>query len=223
MSQEQRRNFMKQMAIGASASLIAGNAIAARVTPREIEGPFYPITPQDDKDMDLTQVQGKSGIAKGQIIEVFGRVVDQEMNPIKGATLDLWQANTYGKYTHPKDTSEQPLDENFQGWAVIQSGDDGRFKIKTIMPGVYAIAPKRLRTPHIHFKVNKEGFKPLTTQMYFENHPVNEIDEIIARRDPKNTELLLAKRMSKSNDAIDRYQFNIVLGPATAETQKKKS
>ena len=78
-----RREFIKSAALGSMGGLLISQTFGAQaggkmLTPREVEGPFYPITPQKDKDADLTQVEGKVGRAKGTIIDIFGQVFDQE-------------------------------------------------------------------------------------------------------------------------------------------------
>lgn len=206
-SYNQRRQFIKTTLAGAATTVFASNATAIEVTPREMEGPFYPITPQKDKDADMTRVAGKSGVAKGQIIEVYGQILDQHGDAIAGATIDWWQANSYGKYHHPHDDSEAPIDENFQSWAIIQSRDDGKFRIKTVMPGAYPLGAPQQRTPHIHLKVSKLGYESLLTQMYFPNHPLNEKDGLFKRRTKQEQTLMTAKETETEH----HYLYNIVL------------
>ncbi|MCF2857592.1 protocatechuate 3,4-dioxygenase [Pseudoalteromonas sp. SMS1] len=212
MKPTERRSFIKKLAIGTSAAVIGAKVQAQDITPSEMEGPYYPITPLDDKDADLTRVKGKSGVAKGEIIEVFGQVLDQNLNPIEGVTVDLWQANTYGKYHHPHDPNPKPIDENFQPWAILKSGSKGDYKIKTIMPGLYPIeGTDMIRTAHIHFKISKNGYKSLLTQMYFPNHPANADDPLILERTEKETALMTAKKLKDSPEGIPQYQFNFII------------
>lgn len=207
-----RRNFIKKLVIGTSACVVGTKIQAKEITPSEMEGPYYPITPQDDKDADLTRVKGKSGVAKGEKIEVFGQIMDQNSNPIEGVTVDLWQANSHGKYHHPHDPNPKPLDENFQPWAILKSGAKGEYKIKTIVPGIYPITGTDMkRTPHIHFKISKNGYKSLLTQMYFPNHPANAADPLIMDRTKKETELMTAKKIKQLPNGITQYQFNIII------------
>jgi len=207
MESMKRRSFLKQSLLGSVATLVATGAQAQMSTPRDAEGPFYPITPQKDKDADLTRVSGKTGIAKGTIIEISGQVLDTELNPIEDATIDLWQANSFGKYHHPHDSSEAPIDENFQSWAIIQSGSQGKFKFRTVMPGAYPLGAKDQRTPHIHIKVGKHGYEPLLTQMYFPDQPLNETDGLYQRKSKEQQKMMTAQRQGGDN----QYLYNIVL------------
>jgi protocatechuate 3,4-dioxygenase beta subunit len=212
MKSIKRRSFIKGLAAGTSASVFATGLHAKQTTPEEIEGPFYPITPQKDKDADLTRVKGKSGVAKGEIIEVYGQILDQNANPVEDATIDIWQANTFGKYHHPHDENPKPIDENFQSWAIIQSGTDGLFKMKTVMPGEYPIPDSTwVRTPHIHFKVGKLGYIQLITQLYFPNHPLNARDPLIINKTPEETEQMTAKLVTDDSADTPRYRHDIVI------------
>lgn len=201
-----RRRFMKMASLG---SLFAFGAKAQQIpSPKQIEGPFYPTYEQKDKDFDLTKFKGSQRSAKGTVIEVFGRVLDLQGKPIENATVDLWQANAAGRYRHPHDDNSAPLDPNFQGWAIVPSGKNGEFKFKTILPGAYPIGKKRLRPPHIHFKVSKKDYHELTTQMYFPGQDLNKKDNLLQRLSKKEQDLLIAKKIEGK---IPRYEFNIYL------------
>jgi len=202
-----RRTFIKSSVLGTVAGVVSGCTQAAMSTPGEVEGPFYPIMPQKDQDADLTTVAGKNGTAKGKVIEIVGRVLDTELKPVEGVTIDLWQANSFGKYHHPHDTNLAPVDEHFQAWAIIQSGSEGRFKFKTVMPGAYPLSRSQQRTPHIHFKIGKNGYLPLLTQMYFPNHPLNKQDALFRRKSAREQEMMTAKVSGTGN----LYQYDIVI------------
>ncbi len=207
MGYNKRRSFIKNALAGSLTGLLVTNSYAKALTPKEVEGPFYPITPQKDKDADLTKVKGKMGTAKGQIIDIFGQVLDQNANPIENVTIDLWQANSFGKYHHPHDHSTAPIDENFQAWAILQSGKEGRFKLKTVMPGAYPLGSEDQRTPHIHLKIGKNGYAPLLTQLYFPNHPLNIKDGLFKSKSAKEQAMMTAKETSQPN----QYLYNIVI------------
>ena len=133
-----------------------------------------------DHDMDLTVIKGKRGHAQGELIHLTGRVLNNQGEPVKGARIEVWQANTHGRYAHPTDINPAPLDPNFQGYGVQVTDGEGRYRFKTIKPGAYPINPvnaTNIRPPHIHFDVL--GTKDrLVTQMYFPDEPLNEQDII---------------------------------------------
>lgn len=180
-------------------------------TPRQTEGPFYPVREQPDKDWDLTQIEGRAQQAKGEIIHVQGRVLDTRGAAIADASVEIWQANTWGRYHHPRDTNNVPDDPDFQGWGQIRSGDKGQYAFKTILPGSYPAAPGWTRPPHIHFKVAKAGFAALTTQMYFPGEKLNADDLILQNLPAAQQPLLIAKRQGNTNNSEPVFVFNIVL------------
>jgi len=149
-------------------------------TPMQTVGPFYPVLRPLDDDMDLTVLKGKRRPAQGKLIHLTGRVLDSRGEPVKGARIELWQANAHGRYAHPADINPAPLDPNFQGFGVQVTDREGRYRFKTIKPGAYPINPMNpanVRPPHIHFDVLGSRTR-LTTQMYFPNEPLNETDVI---------------------------------------------
>jgi len=163
----------RDLIVAASALVLPYRALAAnlRATPANAEGPFYPPNKPADVDADLTQVQGHADRAKGTILFVTGRVVDIKGAPLRGAVLEVWQANAFGRYVHPSDPETSGrVDPDFQGYARLATDDDGMYRIKTIKPPPYSG-----RTPHIHFIVASQR-KRLTTQMFFEDEPMNDRD-----------------------------------------------
>lgn len=179
-----------------------------RPTPPETKGPFYPVTAQKDKDFDLTRIAGHAEMANGRVIEVIGQVRNSSGAPIEDATVELWQANAAGRYRHPRDSNAAPLDPNFQGWAVVPSGHDGGFRFKTIFPGAYPAGPDWTRPPHIHFKIQKEGYATLFTQMYFPGDPLNDSDLLLNRKSEADRKLMVSARTDAEQET---YRFNIVL------------
>ncbi|WP_435418859.1 hypothetical protein WAB17_04700 [Parerythrobacter aurantius] len=175
-----RRNFI---IAGGSATVAAPLAaqdllkVLERSTPPQQLGPFYPTVRPLDQDADLTRLQGSTGVASGELLDVFGVVTDHDGNPIAGATLDLWQANAVGRYIHGGDQREElPLDPNFQGSALLTTDAQGRYRFRTIRPGVYAFGGVP-RPRHIHFDIKSRQVR-LTTQMYFPGEPENALEDI---------------------------------------------
>ena len=212
MKTSSRRTFLKTSFTGwlLGLSLFAKGNISPKLnpTPPETAGPFYPITPQKDKDFDLTHVDGKSNVATGQIIWIEGMVLDTSDKPIEDASVELWQANAAGRYNHPYDSNSAPLDKNFQGWAIGPSGEKGQFRFKTIMPGAYPASSSWMRPPHIHFKISKQGYVDLITQMYFPDNPLNERDRLLSRKSAEEQNLMIATRIGKDPE---KFSYRLIL------------
>ena len=131
-----------------------------------------------ETDADLTRLTGHAGRAKGEVIDVSGRVLDRNGIPVKGALLELWQANAAGRYAHHGDTHNAPLDPDFQGYALQITDAEGRYRFLTIKPGAYP-AGEYMRAQHIHFDVRGKWDR-LVTQMYFKGDPLLGQDKTLA-------------------------------------------
>jgi protocatechuate 3,4-dioxygenase beta subunit len=131
-----------------------GRQRSALTTPTGDLGPFYPIVRGQHADNDLTLVRGRRGRATGQIIEVSGRVLNRNGDPVSGVVIELWQANAAGRYAHPSDTNPAPIDANFQGFAKLVSGRDGSYCYTSIKPGAYPDGDDSPRPPHVHLDVS---------------------------------------------------------------------
>jgi protocatechuate 3,4-dioxygenase, beta subunit len=178
-------------------------------TPDQILGPYFPVGRMPHAGCDLTIVQGRQGRAQGEIIEVTGRVLNRDGEPVRGARLVIWQANSFGRYSHPSDQNSAPLDPNFVGFARFRSGRDGRYRIRTVKPGLYPVEPDWYRPPHIHFEVRSK-FGRLITQMYFASEPLNTEDRILASA--SRPELLIAAPAAFADGlGLRIMKFDIVL------------
>lgn len=207
-----RREFSRALGLAGGTVLVTPMVVhAGAPSPGQTEGPFYPVVQQDDRDMDLTQIEGREGRATGEVIRVRGRVLDTEGRELVGATVDVWQANHYGRYSHPDDRNPNPLDPNFQGWGIVQTNSCGTYGFKTIKPGHYKIGRNATRCRHIHFKVSHPDRKALTTQMYFEGDPMM-ADDVVLNGTPEELRQLLIAHESHPKDGIAVYTWDIVLG-----------
>lgn len=163
--------------------------IAAGGTPRTIEGPLYVAgAPVSEGAATMTDRE-----EDGERLVMHGVVRDLDGNPVPGALVDVWHADTRGFYSHFDPTDQQPP---FNFRRRIQTGDDGAYRFNTIMPSGYAVPPdgaadrlmKALgrhgkRPAHIHFFVTAPGFRHLTTQINIADDPLIHDDFAFATRD----------------------------------------
>jgi protocatechuate 3,4-dioxygenase beta subunit len=131
-------------------------------TPADYEGPFYPVTQQQDIDNDLTQVKGQTGVAAGDILNLSGMAVSTGGKPRAGVIIEIWQTDPQGRYNHPGDSTPGERDPHFQYWGAAITDTDGTFFFRTLIPGAYNPRPA-----HIHYKVLQDGKTILTSQIYF--------------------------------------------------------
>jgi protocatechuate 3,4-dioxygenase beta subunit len=160
----------------------------------EITGPLLGEGRLGDLDHDLTRQHPGSPL--GQRINVSGRVLDGNGRPIPGSLVEIWQANSAGRYRHNVDRTPAPLDPNFTGVGRCLTDSDGRYHFVTIMPGAYPWGNHHnaWRPRHIHFSLFGRAFaQRLVTQMYFPGDPVFPEDPIFnSVRDPKARERLIS-------------------------------
>lgn len=161
-------------------------------------GPFYPRLKPLDPDADLTVVAGTSRRAQGQVIHLAGRVIDVSGRPVDGATIEIWQANAFGRYGHPDERSDAPLDPNFQGYGAQRTDSEGRFRFKTIRPASYPAGGRWFRAPHIHVAVGGTINRKVT-QMFFEGEALNAQDPLL-RAIRHNREGLVGKVLPPTED-----------------------
>lgn len=205
-----RRTIIKAGA-GIAVSTVTAGVIAkpSKHTPANPEGPFYPKHQQIDKDTDLTLIDGHTERAEGKVIRVTGQVLDEMGNPVEGALVDIWQANSHGRYDHEDDPATAPRDPNFQGWGMVKTDAQGRYSFTTIKPGAYKVDGSWRRPPHIHYKVSRRGYHELTTQMYFAGESLNETDRLLQSVAEEDRELLVVD--FKEVDGTPHGDFPIVL------------
>ncbi len=199
------------LAAGAAAPV---GAVSKLITPPQVEGPFYPVDPDAERDVDLVRLQGRSKPATGEVILVRGVVRSGDGEELPGAVVDIWQANHHGRYSHPKDPNDAPLDPNFQGWGITKTSKEGNYGFRTIKPGAYPLSflgGSGWRCRHIHFKVSCPGHQALTTQMYFEGDPLIAQDLEIVKAPEELRHLLIASPTQDEVTGLPVYRFDITL------------
>ena len=188
----------------------------------DLAGPVFGEEALEPLDNDLTR-HGE-GEPLGERIVVQGRVLDEDGRPLRGALVEVWQANAAGRYRHDRDRHPAPLDPNFLGAGRCLTDDEGRYRFVTIRPGSYPWGnhENAWRPAHIHFSLFGRQFtQRLVTQMYFPGDPLFPYDPIFAAvRDPRARELLIASfdlDVTQPEWALG-YTWDIVLGRGASGT-----
>ena len=148
------------------------------------------------------------GVA-GERIAVEGRITDGEGAPVNDAVIEVWQANSRGRYAHPEDRQDKALDPGFSGFGRVFTDDGGRFRFATIKPGRVPSADGGLQAPHLNVTIFMRGMlKHLTTRMYFANDAANAEDAVLASVPAARRETLMATPAAGRAGALE---WNIVL------------
>ena len=183
-------------------------------------GPLVPQGFVRDRDNDLT-VHGKSA-PLGEKMVVAGRVLDESGRPVRNSLIEIWQANASGRYDHPGDTHDAPLDGNFSGVGRTLTDDRGEYRFVTIKPGAYPWQNHAFawRPQHIHFSLlGNAPVQRLVTQMYFPGDPLLDLDPVynsVPDADARRR-LIAALALETGIEGIALgYRFDIVLAGSRA-------
>ena len=191
----------------------------------EVTGPLFGHDEVGAAESDLTRQHDGEPIGERMIVS--GRVLDENGRPVADALVEIWQANSAGRYRHAVDNHDAPLDPNFTGCGRVLTDGEGRYRFKTIKPGAY---PWRnhynaWRPAHIHLSLFGQGFlQRLVTQMYFPGDPLLPYDPMFTSvPDEKARNRLIAAfdwETSVPEHAI-AYRFDIVLRGRDATPMEK--
>ena len=132
--------------------------------------------------LDLSRSAADAPKATGQLIQVSGRITDEDGSPLAGAVVEIWQANSAGKYIHDMDRHNAPIDPNFTGEGRLVTDAEGNFEFFSIKPGAYPVLESGWwwRPPHIHFSIlGRSWMDRFVTQIFFPGEPLNETDLLL--------------------------------------------
>jgi protocatechuate 3,4-dioxygenase, alpha subunit len=154
----------------------------------------------------------------GERVTIQGRIVDGDGAPVPDAVLEIWQANAKGKYAHPEDTQDKPLEPGFTGYGRVPTNREGLFRFTTIKPGPVpgpdGSGPNNLglqendQAPHILVSIFMRGLlRRLVTRIYFPDEPRNPSDPILNLVEADRRSTLIAKRASGPGSSLEWNVF----------------
>jgi hypothetical protein len=127
-------------------------------------------------------MSSRDAVSAGKPVILAGRLIDTVGRPQAGFNLQVWQANSTGRYDyHPGETPGHGRpDPAFRGHGQSEVDADGWFAFRTIRPGGYRRTLFGLLpwtgVPHIHVAVRSAERDLLITQA--------DLDKVVARRAP---------------------------------------
>ena len=148
---------------------------------------------------------------------VTGRIVDATGRRVRNQLVEIWQANSAGRYIHKRDQHHAPIDPNFTGVGRCLTDNEGNYHFTTIKPGPYPWKNHHnaWRPAHIHFSLFGTDFtQRLVTQMYFPGDPLFDLDPIYQSIvDPAARERLVANydHDLTQHEWCTGYRWDIVL------------
>jgi len=175
------------------------------VTTSQTVGPFFRI------GLDRLNCADIGGV-RGERIVVEGRVLDGDGVPVPDAVVEIWQANSFGKYDHPHDHQDKPTQEGFRGYGRVSTSDDGRFCFRTIKPGPVQGPKGTTQAPHLVVSIFMRGLlKRLVTRMYFPGDAEQSHDPVLVLVTPGRRPTLIATEDPKTKGSL---RWDIILqGP----------
>jgi len=191
--------------------------VPIKQTLSEITGPLFEGIKLEPEEIDLTRNMDTSKEAMGERIIVVGKVMDEDEKPIPNTLIEIWQANAAGRYHHPVDQHNAPLDPNFTGAGRCLTNEKGDYRFLTIKPGAYPWLnhTNAWRPAHIHLSLFGPSFVTrLVTQFFFPGDPLLALDPILNSVPTKSGRQRLmstyAHDVTEPEYALG-YRFDIVL------------
>jgi protocatechuate 3,4-dioxygenase alpha subunit len=153
------------------------------------------------------------GVA-GERVIIEGRLIDGNGATVSDGVFEVWQANSHGKYAHPEDKRDLPLEAGFRGFGRIPTDANGMFRFTTIRPGRVPGADGKLQAPHIVVSVFARGvIKRLATRIYFPDEASNAEDAVLNQVPAERRSTLVARRVREGV-----LEWNVVIQGGESET-----
>ena len=177
----------------------------SRETPFQTVGPFFHYALPYSGGETLVDAG-----TLGQRIVIEGTVFDGSGVPVPEALVEIWQANASGRYNHPGDQRDVPLDPAFDGFGRTPTDGAGRYAFTTVKPGRVPGPNRTWQAPHVLVGLLGRGLLTrLVTRVYFDDEPSTADDPILTLVPEGRRSTLVARRVEGG-----RYRFDIVLqGP----------
>lgn len=185
--------------------------MALKQTPSQTVGPFFAFSltaPQYGYPYDaLASETLIDSSVPGERVRIAGRVLDGAGVPADDAMIEIWQADSEGRYAHPADG--RGSNRRFRGFGRCGTGTDPdkRFAFQTVKPGSVDGA----QAPHINVLVFMRGLlSHAYTRIYFSDEgPANARDPVLSSVPEDRRATLIARREETPAGAI--YDFDIVM------------
>jgi hydroxyquinol 1,2-dioxygenase len=176
-------------------------------TPATVLGPFH-----IEGSPEFGYGEDMSDRLPGTPLVLHGTVRDLAGNPVGGAVLDVWQADTEGAYE-----SQVPDLDEARLRAKYTTREDGSWCVRTIAPKGYTIpmdgpvgeligatAISHYRPAHVHFLINVPGYEPLITHLFQEGADYLDSDVVFGTKE----ELVVAFEPREPGPAPDGGSFD---------------
>ena len=174
-------------------------------TPWQTVGPYFAISLAGGHSVE--RIAGPN--TKGERVKLMCAMFDGEGQGVDEALIEIWQANADGKYNHPDDPQEKPVDPDFLGFGRQATDENGVCVFETIKPGQVPVPDGMMQAPHLAVSVLARGIlRRLPTRIYFAGDPANEKDPVLALVPEERRATLMAQPVANQPGA---WRFDIHL------------
>jgi protocatechuate 3,4-dioxygenase, alpha subunit len=174
-------------------------------TPWQTVGPYFAISLAGGYSVE--HIAGPN--TKGERVKLMCAMFDGEGQGVDEALVEIWQANADGKYNHPDDPQDKPVDPDFLGFGRQATDENGVCVFETIKPGRVPGPNGAMQAPHLAVSVLARGIlRWLPTRIYFAGDPANEQDPVLALVPKQRRETLMAQPVANQPGA---WRFDIHL------------
>jgi protocatechuate 3,4-dioxygenase, alpha subunit len=148
------------------------------LTPSQTVGPFFHFCLTHEQCC-VRSIAGPQ--ARGERVLLTVRVLDGNGEAVPDAIIEIWQANSEGKYNHPDDTQAKAIESGFLGFGRMGTEENGSCEFETIRPGRVPGAGNIAQAPHLNVAVFGRGMlKQLYTRIYFAGDAANQEDPVLS-------------------------------------------
>lgn len=184
------------------------SSTAHRQTPSQTVGPYFTMRLSGEGENVLTTPE-----TTGERIRVEGCVLDGDRQHIEDALVELWQADSAGRYHHPADDrTDVPLDPAFSGFGRCTSDfQTGAYSFLTIKPGPVPHPNRGMQAPHLSLTIQARGMlNPTFTRVYFaDEEAANAADLVLQSVPDARRATLIAERVENGDSSVPTYRFDI--------------
>jgi protocatechuate 3,4-dioxygenase alpha subunit len=147
--------------------------------------------------------------ATGQKIRIEGRITDGDGLPINDAMIEIWQADSQGRYSHARGELPRP-NAKFTGFGRSATDKDGNFSFDTVKPGAVPGPNGKSQAPHVVFCVFSRGMlRQIYTRLYFSDEESNATDAILALVPADRRGTLIAHKEARSDAPVYRFDIRV--------------
>jgi protocatechuate 3,4-dioxygenase, alpha subunit len=177
-------------------------------TPSQTAGPYFTMRLSGEGENVLTSPE-----TLGERIRVEGRVLDGDRKHIEDALVELWQADSAGRYHHVADDRDDvPPDPAFSGFGRCASDfQTGAYSFLTIKPGPVPHPNGGMQAPHLSITIQARGMlNPTYTRVYFgDEASANASDPVLQTVAEDRRPTLIAERLDEADSGVPTYRFDV--------------